>query len=164
MDYDVCCRQDPSRNPYSLKIIDSMPGSKRTFQADVDAFMAVTTYILQDNWSDVEHKNDMKQRLESLRAYLRHVTASMEMGTANEYMIDSVLLPSTTQLGLECIIITLCRVIATWVTPYEIPLEDCQPLCRNKRGRRSLCELMLIAHDQLHTDEEPQSPSTFFFF
>ena len=58
-----------------------------------------------------------------------------------------MLLPSTPQRGLECIIITMCRVVATWLYPSVIPFENCTELCRHQRGRRILCDL-LLCHSQ----------------
>ena len=146
MEYEVVERYNPS-TPHSCKVIDSIPAPERVFQADVDAFSRVIDLIMgeDEQWcASLENKDDMKVRLSGLRTFLRHVTASGKAATTG-CTIDGVLLPSTTQEGLECIIITLCRVISTWIKPHEIPLEECRPLCTDKKGRRVISELLIHA-------------------
>lgn len=156
MEYQVLERYNPS-TPHSCKVIDSIPAPDCVFQADVDAFSRVIELIMgeDEEWcASFEHKSDMKERLCGLRTFLTHVTAAAcgkATGTT-EWSIEGVLLPSTTQIGVECIIITLCRVISTWIKPYEIPLEECRPLCVDKKGRRVIAELLLRAKGWLRDD------------
>jgi hypothetical protein len=166
-DYDVLERSEPScKTPYSCKIIDSLPGTRRGFQRDVEAFTRVIDCIKDPEWcpESWKHEADLKQKLVCVRSFLDHVagssTAPTESTSPNTHM-EAVVLPSTIQVGLECIIITLCRLISTWVTPYETPLEECQPLCRDKKGRRVISELLLRAKLSALYSEVPvvkQSP------
>ena len=166
-DYDVLERYDPPcNNPHSCKIIDSIPGSMRAFQQDVNAFSRIMDLLKDPNWcpDSWERKTDLKRKLICVRAFLNHVTVCPgETAETTSPTMGAVLLPSTTQIGLECIIITLCRVISIWITPYEVPLEDCRSLCEDKKGRRAISELLLRVklQDLPSKDEVPvveQSP------
>lgn len=152
-EYEALCPSRFKTEHHSVKIIDSIPNTTRTFSADVTSLEAVLNHIMDDSFlSDNEeshNKNDgVAAKVNGLRRYLAHVRSTQGAGDtadANHLHLESVVLPSTTQTGLECIIITLCRVVATWMEPHFIPIEDCLPLCEDKAGRRSIVQLLVHA-------------------
>lgn len=150
MDYDVLQRrQPPCKTAYTCKIIDSIPASSRVFKQDVHAFSDIVELIKDEKWCpDTCKRNpEMRKRLQCLRKFLCYSTARTgdheKTAATPSPTIESTVLPSTTQTGLECIIITLCRVISTWLTPWLIPFEECRTLCQDKTGRRCLAELLV---------------------
>ena len=126
----------------NIKVLDSLLGkSTRCFEAESLAFQKVLQRIHDPSWIPPEKKyqgSELADRLASVRAYLTAIDV--------DRLMDTILLPSTLQTGLECIIITLCRVMATWLTPLVIPFQDCTVLCQEKKGRRILSELLLLSH------------------
>ena len=144
LDYGVLERGQPScTGAYACKIIDSIPASTRVFEHDVDKLSQIIQMVQDDSWcpGSCEQNPQMMRRLHSLRKFLCYSTGCT--GDTISPNIDSVILPSTTQTGLECIIITLCRVISSWLAPWMIPFEECRTLCKDKTGRRCLAELLI---------------------
>ena len=148
LSYGGLCPSRVEGDSHHLKIIDSMPGSAHEFQKDVDAFQAVFDRCMDEHWEVKGHDDTFTRKLGHVRAFLRVVVG-------DETSSGPTLLPSTTQLGLECIIISLCRVIATYANPCVIPLENCQPFCVDKKGRRILGEALSLVHDQISTAQPP---------
>ena len=152
-EYEGLC---PSRhsNILSMKVIDSLPGSTQSFEADADALLDILQYMHDMTWVPTERKGyDFSHQLRCVRSFCSyHDIADSET--------ETILLPSTLQTGLECIIITLCRVVATLLNPVVIPMEDCLDLCRDQKGRRILSELLLLSHEERSASDGPNSPST----
>ena len=147
IDYQGLCPSRAQGGQHQLKIIDSLPGNTKTFGEDVQDFEKVIALVLDPTWTPPDRKGcDMEQKLRCVRTFLSAVHSSE---TTQEHM----LLPSTIQTGLECIIISICRVIATWVRPEAIPLIDCTSLCQDKRGRRILATLLLVSYRHKLTAE-----------
>lgn len=137
-DYGGLCDSRFLQDTASLKIIDSLPENSNQFSSTVDDFNAVTAIIMDPDWSPRE-KPEFKDKLASARAFFNVVHGLDTSG------INATVLPSTVQIGLECVIITLIRVIGYWLTPLEIPFQDCRPLCKDQIGRRILAELILLS-------------------
>ena len=122
----------------SIKIIDSLMGQDTSpFADDAMALHDVFRSINDQSWSPAT-RHDISEKVESVRMFLSVQEIDRDM--------EVTLLPSTMQTGLECIIITLCRVIATWVQPRAIPLRNCTELCTDQKGRRILSEVLLLSH------------------
>lgn len=138
--YEGLCPSRAQGGEHQLKIIDSLPGNTQTFEQDVGDFEKVIARVMDHTWTPPDRKEvDMDNKLRCVRTFLSAVRPS---GT----MLGHMQLPSTIQTGLECIIISICRVIATWVRPEAIPLIDCTSLCQDKRGRRILSTLLLVSY------------------
>ena len=128
-EYEGLC---PSRflgNHASLKIMDSIPGSN--FDSTVAGFDKVVQMIMDPNWSPRQTKSFVA-KLASVRAYMKVQHNAQATAT------QATVLPSSTQRGLECIIISVVRALRYWLDPYVIPVQDCSAICRDKRGRRIL--------------------------
>ena len=152
--YEGLCPSRHQHQVHSLKVIDSIPGSARVFQDDIQGFQCVVNTLMDPNWSPPERKQEQFQsRFDGVRAFLKIACASEQTDNDSDFTTEAIIFPSTPQRGLECIIITLCRVVATWLNPMTIPLENCTELCEDNKGRRILCELLLC-------EESGTQPST----
>ena len=138
LEYEGLCPSRHQSECASIKIIDSMPGHVKVFEREAAGFQQLLQMLADPNWEPRPSEvNTLK--LKCIRKYLSLVTGSeQETSGVSTDNIETILLPSTTQIGLECIIITVCRVLATWVNPCQVPIEDCTDLCINKKGRRIL--------------------------
>ena len=143
-EYEGLCPTRHQTESGTIKIIDSMPGNVQTFAKEATLFEDVLRVLQDASWEPREGKKDYQPQLDHIRQYLSAMKISDATSDTAED-IESILLPSTRQMGLECIIITICRVIATWVNPSQIPLENCSELCVNKKGRRILSQLLLLS-------------------
>ena len=126
-DYEGLCPSRFHTGNFTVKVIDSIPNPATAFEQDVRAFQDVLTHIMHtDDYVKAEdiprttENAHMMERLCSLRKFIEHASGHRPDGDTTdgsdhhaEVQLESMLLPSTIQTGLECIIITLCRVVAT---------------------------------------------------
>ena len=120
-----------------LKILDSIPELPSGFHESANMFDAITSFIVDESWCP--RRSNIVQKLRCCRMYF---TSVQPVGIKKQ---PPLILPSTTQLGLECIIVSMVRIVARWINPHIYPIEDCVPLCENKKGRRILVQLLLLA-------------------
>ena len=150
VDYQGLCPSLRMTERVTVKVIDSIPNHPHQLVEDVTQMETVFQQVLDPAW-DV--KTD-EQRLRSARHFLEQLP-SMGAGDTEE-LLEAFQLPSTIQTGLECIIITVLRVVATWLDPTLIPLMDCRALCQQNKGRRALVQIIL--HAKLGMDDLPLAP------
>ena len=154
VDYQGLCPSLRVADRVTVKVMDSIPNHPQAFTQDVLTMDTVFQQVMEPDW---EVRDDvMQQKLSSAQAFLEQVAVE---GTSNTHaMLEAVQLPSTVQTGLECVIITVLRVVATWLDPGTIPLLDCRPLCQDNKGRRALVQLIL--HAKLGMDALPSTPKS----
>ena len=154
--YEGLCPSRARGEWHHLKIIDSIPASARALQADVQAFHDVVAQVMDDTWEHKCRQDGFDRKLRHARAFF---SAVLPPGRTCDGSIETTLLPSTQQKGLECIIISLCRVISTFCNPILVPCLDCQPLCVEKRGRRIVAQVLSLIHEHYGRPLEDQPPA-----
>ena len=86
----------------SIKIIDSLSGSAQRFESTIQDFDNVVNMVLDPEWVP-RNSSSFVTQLAGVRAYFSHVRE----GATTEP--PAMILTSTIQKGLECIIISMVR-------------------------------------------------------